>query len=141
MRFGAVSGRARLGIAAAVLLTGALAYFARPIDPVAIAWVEHAGLESLARGLHRAREHVYAHVHLPGWFRGAASDFAYAFSLGVLLGNAPRGVIAVGLVVVLSHEIAQGLGLVAGTFDVVDLVVLCVGFGLALFLFRPRGAT
>jgi hypothetical protein len=134
------NARLRYGIAAGTLLLGGLLYLARPTDPVALGWLDRAGLEGLAGGIRLARESVSLHVQLPAWFRGSASDFAYAFSLGVLLANAPRRVLALALIVVLGHEIAQGLGIVAGTFDVADLAVLCGAFALALFLFRPRGA-
>jgi hypothetical protein len=141
MRLGTASARVRYGVAAAVLLLGGLVYLARPVEPVAIAWLDRAGLDSLARAVRSARHFASLHLHLPPWFRGSASDFAYAFSLGAILATAERRVVALGLVVVLGHEIGQGLGLVAGTFDVVDLVVLLAAFALALFLFRPRGET
>lgn len=46
--------------------------------------------------------------------------------------------VALGFVVALGHEGAQGLGVVSGTFDVADLAVLLAAYALALLLFRPR---
>ena len=76
-------------------------------------------------------------MHLPAWFRGSASDVAYAFALGALLADAPATIVALGMIVVLGHEVAQGLGLVAGTFDPRDLAVLFVSFVIAQVAFRP----
>jgi hypothetical protein len=119
------------------LLLGALAYLARPTDPAVVAWLDRAGAHHLA-GLARALRHaVHAHVHLPTWLRGSASDAAYAFALGALLADAPRSIVALGFAVVLGHELAQGLGLAAGTFDPADLAVLSLSFLLAQVLFRP----
>ena len=76
-------------------------------------------------------------MHLPAWFRGSASDVAYAFALGALLADAPAAIVALGMIVVLGHEVAQGLGLVAGTFDPSDLLLLFVSFVFAQVAFRP----
>ncbi|MDB4936524.1 MAG: hypothetical protein JWP87_3496 [Labilithrix sp.] len=118
---------------------GAVLYLARPTDPAVFGWLDRAGLHPLAQLARALRHAVYAHVHLPGWFRGSASDVAYAFALGALLADAPSLIVALGMFVVLGHEIAQGLGLAAGTFDVRDLVVLFVSFVVAQVAFRPLG--
>lgn len=78
-------------------------------------------------------------MHLPAWFRGSASDVAYAFALGALLADAPAAIVALGMIVVLGHEVAQGLGLVAGTFDPSDLLLLFVSFVIAQVVFRRLG--
>jgi hypothetical protein len=122
----------------AALLVGALLYLVRPTDPAAFGWLDRLGLHPLAQLARAARHAAYAHVHLPAWFRGSASDAAYAFALGALLADAPWAIAALGLVVVLGHETAQGLGLVAGTFDPRDLVVLFTSFALAQLALRPR---
>src|SRR5262245_37526758 len=70
----------RHAAAVGVLLIGALLYLTRPTDPVVIEWLSRVA-PRLASMLHDVREIAYAHVHLPAWFRGAASDAAYAFSL------------------------------------------------------------
>jgi hypothetical protein len=124
---------------AVALLLGALLYLVRPTDPAFFGWLDHAGLHPLAQLARAARHAAYAHVHLPVWFRGAASDAAYAFALGALLADAPWAIVLLGLVVVLGHETAQGLGLAAGTFDARDLVVLFVSFVIAQVVFRPLG--
>jgi hypothetical protein len=121
------------------LFWGALLYLARPTDPAVIGWFDRAGLSPLAQTARALRHGVYAHVHLPAWFRGSASDFAYAFALGAILADAPWIIVALGVIVVLGHETAQGLGLAAGTFDPRDLVVLFVSFASAQVAFRPLG--
>lgn len=121
----------------AALLVGVLLYLVRPSDPAVFGWLERAGLHPLAALARAVRQAAYAHVHLPGWFRGSASDAAYAFALGALLADAPWAISLLGLAVVLGHETAQGLGLAAGTFDPRDLVVLFASFALAQLAFRP----
>jgi hypothetical protein len=125
----------------AALLAGGLLYLARPTDPAVFGWFDRAGLHPVAQLARSLRHAVYAHVHLPAWFRGSASDVAYAFALGALLADAPWLIVALGLIVVLGHEIAQGLGLVAGTFDARDLVVLFSSFVVAQVAFRPLGSS
>ena len=122
---------------ALALLLGALLYLVRPADPAFFGWLERAGMHPLAQLARAARHAAYAHVHFPGWFRGSASDATYAFALGALLADAPWAIALLGLVVVLGHETAQGLGLAAGTFDTRDLVVLFVSFVIAQVAFRP----
>lgn len=121
------------------MLLGALLYLARPTDPAVFGWLDRAGVHPLAQLARAARHAVYAHVQLPAWFRGSASDAAYAFALGALLADAPWAIVGLGLVVVLGHETAQGLGLAAGTFDARDLLVLFVSFVVAQVAFRPLG--
>jgi hypothetical protein len=136
-----VASRFRLARATGVLalLAGGLLYLARPTDPAVFGWLDRAGLHALAHLARSLRHAVYDHVHLPAWFRGSASDVAYAFALGALLADAPAAIVALGLVVVLGHEVAQGLGLAAGTFDPRDLLVLFVSFVAAQVAFRPLG--
>jgi hypothetical protein len=133
------SARPRLARAAALgaLLLGALSYLARPTDPAVVGWFDRAHLAPVAWLARALRHAVYTHVHLPAWFRGSASDAAYAFALGALLSDAPRSIVALGLIVVLGHEVAQGLGLASGTFDPHDLVVLLVSYIFAQVVFRP----
>jgi len=130
--------RSRYLLAAAVLLVGSLLYLARPTDPVAVAWLDRVGLGLLASALRATRQLVYLHAPLPAWLRGSVSDFSYAFAIGIVFGNGSRRMVALGFMLALGHEIAQGLGLTAGTFDVIDLAVLSGAFALALLLFRPR---
>jgi hypothetical protein len=127
--------------AVVALFFGGLLYLARPTDPAVFGWLDRVQLAGLAQTARALRHAVYAHVNLPGWFRGSASDFAYAFALGALLADAPRVIVALGIVVVLGHEIAQGLGLAAGTFDASDLVVLFLSFLLAQLAFRRIALT
>ena len=126
--------RATAGVA---LFFGAILYLARFTDPAFFGWLDRAGLHPLAQLARAARHVVYANVHLPAWFRGSASDAAYALALGALLADAPLAIVLLGLVVVLGHEVAQGLGLVAGTFDPRDLAVLFFSFVFAQVAFRP----
>lgn len=125
------------GAALVALLAGALCYLARPTDPAVVGWLERVGLGTVASLVRALRHTIYSHVHLPSWFRGSASDAAYAFALGALLADAPRPIVMLGMVVVLGHEVAQGLGLAAGTFDVADLLVLFVSYNVALVALRP----
>lgn len=134
----ALAERTRYGLAAAVLLLGSLAYLARPTDPAAVGWLAHAGLGRLADAVHATRQYVYAHVPLPPWIRGSISDFSYAFAVGLVFGNGSERMLVLGFMLALAHEIAQGFGLTAGTFDVVDLAVLAAAYVLAVGLFRPR---
>lgn len=133
------ASRTRIARVAALgaLLIGALSYLARPTDPAIVGWFDRAGLGHLAGIARIARHAVYAHVHLPTWFRGSASDAAYAFALGALLADAPKAIVALGMVVVLGHEVAQGLGFASGTFDPRDLAVLFLSFVVAQVIFRP----
>jgi hypothetical protein len=127
----------RYVVAAGVLLAGAVAYLARPTDPAAFAWLDGVGLTSIADSLRGLRAFVHANAHLPVVVRSFFSDAAWAFSLGVILADAPKALLAAGAVVALGHEIAQGLGVVPGTFDVLDLFVLATAFIAAVVLFRP----
>jgi hypothetical protein len=122
------------------LLFGAVLYLARPTDPAVVGWFDRAGLGPIGQLARALRHAVYSHVHLPAWFRGSASDIAYAFALGALLADAPWAIIGLGMIVVLGHEVGQGLGLVAGTFDPRDLFVLFASFVIALFTFRPASS-
>jgi hypothetical protein len=137
MSSSASPSRVARAAALVALLLGALAYLARPTDSAAVAWLDRAGAHHLAELARALRHAVYAHVQLPTWLRGSASDAAYAFALGALLADAPRSIVALGVAVVLGHELAQGLGLAAGTFDLADLAVLSLSFLLAQVLFRP----
>jgi hypothetical protein len=128
---------ARFAVAALVLALGGLFYLMRPTDPAAVRWLEHAGLGGLARAVHAVRAAVYHRVPLPGWVRGSFADGCYAFAVGAVFADGARAMLALGLAVALAHEVAQGLGLAAGTFDVADLVVLAVVYVLAVRLFRP----
>ena len=130
--------RSRYALAAVVLLVGSLLYLARPTDPAAVAWLDRVGLGLVAGAVRTTRHFVYEHVPLPGWLRGSVSDFTYAFAIGIIFGNGSRWMVALGFAIALGHEVAQGLGLVGGTFDAVDLGVLSAAFALAVLLFRPR---
>ena len=130
--------RSRYAVAAAVLVVGALFYLARPTDPAAVTWLERSGLGFLSGAVRATRHFVYTHVPLPGWLRGSAADFTYAFAIGIVFANGSRRMVALGFVVALGHEGAQGLGVVSGTFDIADLAVLLAAYALALLLFRPR---
>lgn len=125
-------------VAVAVLAAGAALYLTRANDPVVVEWLDDVGLPSVAGSLRVARVFVHAHVSVPSAVRSFFSDAAWAFAFGTILADAPRAILALGSVVLVGHELAQGLGLVAGTFDLVDLVVLGGGFVTAVALFRPR---
>jgi len=133
---GARLGQKRYAVAAGVLLAGALVYLARPTDPAVFAWLDGVGLTVIADSLRAARASVHANVALPLMVRSFFSDAAWAFSLGTILADAPKALVAAGAAVAVGHEIAQGLGIVRGTFDVFDLVVLAVAFVVAVSLFR-----
>jgi hypothetical protein len=124
----------RVAVAACALLGGALVYLTRPVDPVAVAWLDGFGLHGVAALFREARAMVHASVTLPSWLRGSASDFAWAFALGIVLGRAPPRVRALGLALALAHEVAQLLRLVPGTFDPIDLAVLFCAFLLGQIL-------
>lgn len=135
---GVLTGRGRLATSAVTLLVGALLYLARKTEPAVLAWLDHVGLERVATVLRAARAIVRAHIHLPAWFLGSASDAAWAFALGVILADASPALVTCGFAVALGHEIGQGLGVFAGTFDPFDLAVLAASFVLALALFRKN---
>ena len=67
---------------------------------------------------------------------GSASDAAFGFALGAALARASRGFVAAGVFLVVSHELGQDLRLVAGTFDLLDLVALVASYLTALACFR-----
>ncbi len=134
----ALRERTRYALAATVLLVGSLLYLARPADPAAVAWLERAGLGFFAAAVRATRQVVYAHVPLPPWLRGSASDAAYAFAVGLVFGGSSPRMFGLGFMLALAHEVAQGLGWTSGTFDVVDLAVLAAAYLLAVWLFRAR---
>jgi hypothetical protein len=141
----AVTSRNKLGspsiryaIAGLVLFAGALVYLARPTDPIAFLWLDRVGLGVVADIVRSARHFVSISISLPAWIRGSASDAAYAFSIGTVFADSRGKSFAMAFVVALGHEVAQGLGLAPGTFDIFDLVVLFASFTLAVFLFRAR---
>ena len=124
--------RGLLVLGGSVLFVGALLYLARPTDPAAVRWLEALGIP--CHGLRAVRAAVFARIHPPAWVRGSASDFAYAFALGTWLVDARAFIAVLGGIVVVGHELLQAIGLVGGTFDMVDLVVLFVGFVLPRFI-------
>lgn len=132
----------RAASVSAVLLASALFYFVRPVDSVAVSWAEHAGLHRLAELAHDLRAIAWSHAPIPGWFRGSASDFGYALALGLVFRGANNSMLVFGLIAALGHELGQGLGWFAGTFDVMDLVVLMIGYAIGaqpVFTMRNAG--
>ena len=124
--------------AGAALALGALSYLTRASDPAVVGWAERAGLGGVATIARGWRLAVHGAFTLPSWLSGSVADVAYAFALGALFADARPGLVLLALAAALAHEIAQGVHLVAGTFDPRDLVVLVVSFVLALSLFRPQ---
>jgi len=69
-------------VALAALICGALLYLTRESDPAVVGWLDRVGFAPLAELARAARHAVHAHVHLPAWFRGSASDAAFGLALG-----------------------------------------------------------
>jgi hypothetical protein len=126
----------RYASAAIVLVAGSLLYLVRPRDAIVVSGIATVGFPAVAQLIHDVREAVYANVRLPGWFCGGASDAAFGFSLGAIVARAPRAIVASGALIAVSHELGQALGLVPGTFDPIDLVLLAQSFALAVALHR-----
>ncbi len=133
----------RRGISASALalLFGSALYFGRgPTRAEALLGVDGP--------LTTLRRFVGPLVHqLPSWVRDSGADAAWSFALASLLvafspPGRPRAVwLAAGFALAIGFELAQGLHLVSGTFDVVDLLALTLGYAVALAVTPKRTIT
>lgn len=76
---------------------------------------------------------------------GVLPDVAWAFALGWMISRlwplasrARSGWLAIGLVLACGWEVAQGVGLVRGTFDYADLVGSAAAYALAAWIASHR---
>lgn len=115
----------------APLVLGAVVYVAwRPTDVVLVGWFPVAIVHALRTTL--------GAWHLPRVLVESAPDLAWAWAFGAALAlvwrarpwRAKAPWLAAGLVVAASSEIGQLWGVLPGTFDVIDLAAIVVGYAL-----------
>jgi hypothetical protein len=118
-------------LVAAPLVLGALVYVAwRPTDVVLVGWLPAVIVHALRTTL--------GSWHLPRVIVESAPDLAWAWAFGAALAlvwrarpwRAKAPWVAVGLIVAASAEIGQLWGVPPGTFDVMDLAAIVVGYAL-----------
>jgi hypothetical protein len=115
----------------APLVLGTAVYVAwRTTDVVLVTWLPHALVHALRTTLWS--------VPLPRVVVGSAPDFAWAWAFGAALALVWRGRrlrmkapwLAAGALVAAYAEIGQLWGLPPGTFDIIDLIAIIVGYAL-----------
>jgi hypothetical protein len=109
------------------------------------AWFVTRALSSSSVGpsLGAARASTLASVTwIPSLASDVAPDFLWAVAVGGMLRalSGTRAWMLIGFASVLGYEIAQGLHLVAGTFDANDLVAQAIGFTIGWRIFSLRSA-
>lgn len=129
-----------LGVVALAL--GALIYARYRSEIAAEGWLRDAGLGALPRALRQASRALPA---LPRRLVEILPDGLFAFAASGLLAalwweprRARTIAVVVGALFATAYEIAQGLGLAPGTFDVADVVAALLGSSLAWLLVRER---
>ena len=120
------------------LALGAALYLLLRDDDIALfRWVEALGGGSLLGGVRGVTRGLAGFV--PRAFLGSFPDGAWAFAFGAAMAlvwraergtAAARGWLAVGFVVAVGIELGQGLGVVPGTFDPLDLAAIAIGYAL-----------
>lgn len=135
--------RPRLGVLGAVLarvvaplaLGAALYLLLREDDIALFRWVEALGGGPLLGAMRGATHGLAAFV--PRFVLGSFPDGAWAFAFGAamaLVWRAERGTLsarvwlALGFVVAVGIEAGQGLGVVPGVFDPLDLLAIALGY-------------
>jgi hypothetical protein len=137
-----VLGRTLIHVALPLVI-GTLAYAAwRSSDVRVVAWMSRLAPRGVAAAQGTGASHV------PAIIAGSLPDAAWAWAFGASLslvwyGRAWRekaAWLAAGALVALSAEIGQAFGVVPGTFDVVDLMAIAVGFAAGAWLAGRRRA-
>ena len=113
------NSRLPFGLAAAALLVGAASYLVRPSEIAIFGWPLVSGPLGSVRAAAAPLRGV-----VPAAVLGVLPDVAWAVALALILTRlrASAGWLTAGFALCAGWEIAQGLRLVAGTFDVADLV-------------------
>ena len=137
-----VLGRTLLHVALPLVI-GTLAYAAwRSSDVRVVAWLSRIAPRGVA-----ATQGTGA-AHVPAMFVGSLPDAAWAWAFGASLSLVWYGRtwrekaawLGAGALIALFAEIGQAIGIVPGTFDVVDLAAIAVGFAIGAWLAgRRRG--
>jgi hypothetical protein len=129
------------------LALGVLAYLTFRAPGIRLfSWAHGLGLDGAVSTLRDVGAPVRA--HLPSWLLGSAPDAAWAFSFGAAVGLVWRGRTSraawawrVGCgIVAATVELGQGLGVVPGVFDYVDLGSMVGGYALGCWLVTRAGA-
>ncbi|MGC4079467.1 MAG: hypothetical protein QM702_20990 [Rubrivivax sp.] len=128
------------------LVIGSLLYLlARPANLLVFGWIGSLGLSG---PLMRLRETLAPLARaLPAWvlFSLPNALWAYAFTVAMShmwshkLSRASLPWLAVGPVISIGAELGQGIGLVPGTFDLVDLLTVVIACVAALRRVRLDG--
>lgn len=126
------------------LALGTLAYAAYRsrsggADVPLVAWLARVGATDAARA-------TIGRAPLPRAIGGALPDLAWAWAFGAALSLVWRNQpirdaapwLAAGALAAIGAEVAQAAGLVAGTFDVLDVVAIGVGYALGAIVARRR---
>lgn len=112
-------------------------------DVPIVGWLARAGATDAARA-------TVGRAPVPRAIAGALPDLAWAWAFGAAVSlvwrsqpaRAAAPWLAAGALAAIGTEAAQGVGLVAGTFDVVDVAAIAVGYALgAVVARRRRGIT
>lgn len=120
---------------ALALALGASVYALRPSPPPVVGWLDAFGAPRAFAAASRALAELGAARAAPAALLAHGSDAAFALAVALFLRGlwgARSRVHLAGVALVLGHEALQGAGLVAGTFDVVDAVVMALAYALVV---------
>lgn len=119
------------------LALGVLAYLALRAPGIRLfSWAHAVGLDGLVAAIRAASAPL--RDRLPAWVVGSGPDAAWAFAFGAAVGLVWRGRssraawawrVGCGLVAIFI-EAGQGLGVVPGVFDALDLASMALGYAL-----------
>jgi hypothetical protein len=124
------NSRLPFGFAAGALFVGAATYLVRPAPIGIFGWP----LVSSPLGWARATAAPLRGV-VPASVLGVLPDVAWAVALALILTRLRSTAgLAAGFCLCAGWEIGQGLGLVAGTFDLADLVTSSAAYVAVVFL-------
>ncbi len=119
-----------LGLAAYVVF--------RQSDIRLFAWMRWLGLDACIAVVRDASAPL--RMHAPRWLTGSLPDAAWAYAFGATLALVWRGSsdrigtrawLAIGALVTALLELGQAAHIIPGVFDLIDLVTMLLGFGLA----------
>jgi hypothetical protein len=109
-------------------------------------WFESIGLQ---KQVMKMRDAIYpARAHLPTWLYYSLPDglWAYSFSSAfIILWRDQSSIGKYWLLIPFTtgclSEVAQGLGMMKGTFDVIDLAMYSLGIILSIVILKPKSDT
>lgn len=130
--------RAALAHVLSPLLAGGLLYLgARSDELLYWRWARAIGVEHALRAVREALSFL---AHAPSWVRFTLPDALWVYALTAtvcLLHRRPRGYLLVPLALGPGAELLQAAGVLAGTFDPLDLIATTLALVLGVALTTP----